>query len=92
MRHVFRGQVYRVQLTVYDLTGPEVTPTMREDKPAFNVVALKIDAHPSTAYGMAGKPLYHGNDFDAAWDYVKMYTGVRKPPAKFDRYWKGVPS
>ncbi len=45
LKHTFKGKNYRVQLTIIDLTGKDVSESIRNDEPTYIVYVLNTDTH-----------------------------------------------
>lgn len=70
---VFRGSLFRVQLTVFDRSRFR-DPDLRTDAPpTFTVRALHNTARRSTAF-VRGKLLYHGTDPQVALGAIRKYV------------------
>ena len=76
MRHTIIGKTGRAQLLVYDLTGENVPPRQRKERPDFCVRLLPKNAHRSTAYSSAGDEVYFGPDLEKALMHIRAWTGL----------------
>ncbi len=85
-KQTFKGKNYRVQLTVIDLTGEDVSESLRKDKPTFMVYVLPIDARLYTAF-RKGEQVYYGSNFQLAFDHVKAWIEEEiEIPDKYQKY------
>lgn len=91
---VLRGPQNRVQMQVYDLTGPEVSEAIRQDTPKFSVAVLPASAHPSTAF-VRGVQCYWGTDPARALSVASLAYGmpidVAALPPIIRRYFSQTP-
>ena len=72
-----KGADYRAQIRAIDLTGDGVPESVRSDRPLFGVWTLPVDAHPSTAFTVAGNCRYCGNDAQDAFESAQEWAGHR---------------
>lgn len=78
MKHTFWGKTGRAQVTVVDLTDPNVPLRKRRDEPEFQVRLLPRSASRSTAYTSAGDLAYAGSDLSTALMHVRAWTGIEE--------------
>lgn len=87
MKHTFivRGKMYRAQLKVIDLTGPDVPASIRKDKPNFEVRTLMSVKPKSTSFSK-GEQRYFGDNIMSAYHMLVKYVGQVQMPKKFNKY------
>jgi hypothetical protein len=88
MKHTFYGKTGRAQVTVVDLTDPNLPTRKRRDEPEFQVRLLPRSANRSTAYTSAGDLTYSGSDLSKALMHVRAWTGLDsiELPAGLQKY------
>ena len=71
---------WRVQLEVFDFTGPPTPEALRRLRPSFRVCILPIHAPRSAAYNTGGREVYRGTDAMEALDWISRAFGLEIYP------------
>ena len=78
MKTTIYGRTGRAQLSVIDMTGPDVPARKRREKPDFCVTLLPRSASRSTSFASAGDRVYFGPSYEMALLHIRAWTGVER--------------
>ncbi len=87
LNYTIYGLGYRSQLCIIDLTGEEVSPSLRSDKSTIMAYILPSEANKYTAF-RKGTQIYYGYNLNECLEIIKQRLGLSaiQLPKKYDPY------
>lgn len=87
LKYTVYGVGARAQIRVIDLTGKDVTPSIRKDKPTVFAYILPYSAHKFTAFCL-GEQVYWGHSVEECIDVIKekLQLAAVELPKSFNQY------
>jgi len=87
LKYTVYGVDARAQIQVIDLTGEDVSPSVRQDKPIVYANVLPSSAHKFTAFGL-GEQVYWGHSVEECMNVIKekLKLAAVELPKSFGKY------